>query len=82
MTSPRPANAAPASGGAIAGSLTGPAKPQPAAPLTDEQLRLQCVTLAIQAKTDPRYVTESAERLRAYIKDGTSGQGPKMGMAG
>lgn len=60
-------------------SLTGPVKPQPAAPLTDEQLRTQCVTLAVQAKVDPRSITASAERIYQYIKTGTPGDGSSVG---
>lgn len=58
-------------GGTVAS--TTPAKPQPAAPLTDEQLRLQCVTLAITAKVDSRYLTEGAGKLYDYIKSGSIG---------
>lgn len=66
MTSAEPATRKP-------DAPTAPAKPQPAAPLTDEQLRLECVKQAISAGVDSRYVTEGADRLRDYVKNGIVG---------
>lgn len=58
--------------------LGGPVKPQPAAPLTDEQLRLECIKQAISAGVDTRCTTESAERFFQYVKTGTPNQGDSL----
>lgn len=65
-------------GGEIASAFGGPVKPQPAAPLTDEQLRLECIKQAISAGVDTRCTTESAERFFQYVKTGTPNQGDSL----
>lgn len=65
-------------GGEIASAFGGPVKPQPAAPLTDEQLRLECVKQAIAANVDSRFVTESADRFVQYVKTGTANSGGSL----
>lgn len=52
-----------------------PAKPQPAAPLTDEQMRVKCIELAIAAKVDSRFITEAAAKFHDYVKSGTTSSG-------
>lgn len=58
--------------------IGGPVKPQPAAPLTDEQLRLECIKQAISAGVDTRCITESAERFAKYVKSGTPNNGESL----
>lgn len=77
MSAPQggPLSSPPNIGGAFGG---GPVKPQPAAPLTDEQLRLECVKQAISAGVDTRFVTESADRFAQYVKTGTPSDGSTL----
>jgi hypothetical protein len=53
-------------GGSGGGFTTSLPKPK----MTDEELRLECVRLAVQAKVQPSALISTAESMLAFIKPG------------
>jgi hypothetical protein len=52
----------------------GRAEAQPAQPpkMSDEQMRLECAKLAVQAHVQPALLIETAKRLHDFVKSGTA----------
>jgi hypothetical protein len=44
--------------------------PMPKPKMTDEELRLECVRLAVQAKVQPSALISTAEAMLAFVKSG------------
>jgi hypothetical protein len=73
MSSPNPASTG-GSTSTVGGGFAQPDKPK----MTDEELRLQCVQLAVAAHVDPKTITASASRFFDYIKSGTVSSGASV----
>lgn len=58
--------------GGFAGKPAMPNATQPKPKMTDEELRLECVRLAVQSKVLPGQIIETASRMLNFVKSGST----------